>query len=127
MSFRLYRRVVEIRDGWLALRPYFEPQVSAFARQLCHDAGLAGNDADAVIEAASLVAALSAKASGIMPGGVSDQSVPFVGGADLAAEIAKLERVSHNFEHSPIVRSVRARIEQRARTAEGQIVVAEDS
>ncbi len=35
LGFRLYRRVVEIRDGRLALRPYLDPTVAEDARARC--------------------------------------------------------------------------------------------
>ncbi|MEV0269859.1 MAB_1171c family putative transporter [Hamadaea sp. NPDC050747] len=63
----LYRRVVEISDARLQLKPYCDGRVAAAARSAAHDAGLAGIDADAAVEAAMLRAALAAHTAGTLP------------------------------------------------------------
>lgn len=45
VGFRLYRRVIEIRDGLLALRRYFDPRVADAARERGRATGLAGGPA----------------------------------------------------------------------------------
>ena len=64
LRLRLYRRVIEIRDGLLALRPYRDPVVAAAARDRATRAGLHGPPCDAAVEAAVIAAALRAKAEG---------------------------------------------------------------
>ncbi|MEU4428774.1 MAB_1171c family putative transporter [Actinoplanes sp. NPDC024001] len=81
IEYRLVRRVVEIRDGWLALRPYFDARV----------ARAAGGSSDRV-HAAVLAAAVRAKARGEEPAEryVADPR----GGTDIAEETAQLLRVA---------------------------------
>jgi hypothetical protein len=64
-GFRLYRRVIEIQDGRLALRPFLDARV---AERLGLDAkalGLDGQDADAFVEAGMLRAGIDAAAGDI--------------------------------------------------------------
>lgn len=61
IDFRLYRRVIEIQDGLLALRPYMDPDVAVAARRSGHEAGLSGDALQARAQAVSLAAALRAK------------------------------------------------------------------
>lgn len=58
-DFKLRRRVIEIHDGELALRPYRHPYVADRARAASH--GLTGLPQSAYIEATCLHAALAAK------------------------------------------------------------------
>ncbi|MGD9891550.1 MAG: MAB_1171c family putative transporter [Dehalococcoidia bacterium] len=107
LGFRLYRRVVEIRDGHLAVRPYLDPATAVSAQRLCQNAGLSGEEASTAIEAASLAAALRARAEGQLP--LSNPVAPTtLGGADVRSEVAVLERVAHSYKRSPIVRAVLA-------------------
>lgn len=55
VQLRLYRRVIEIRDGRLALTPHLDTDVVATARKGALRAGLAPADADAAAEAAALL------------------------------------------------------------------------
>lgn len=113
LDFRLYRRVVEIRDGSLALRRYLEPQVVEEAQQRCQAAGLSDEEAQAVVEAASLAAALQAR----VHGRAVDQPLRTLqthGGGDVTSEVRHLEGVARAYQHSPIVRTIRARIAARA-------------
>lgn len=92
LRLRLYRRVIEIRDGLLALRPYRDPDVAATARDRATRAGLDGARRDAAVEAAVVDAALRARAEGRAPAATGDTVV--AGGADLAAETAFLGLVA---------------------------------
>ncbi|AXB42863.1 MAB_1171c family putative transporter [Amycolatopsis albispora] len=76
LRLRLYRRVIEIRDGLLALRPYRSP-------------GSATGTAAA--EAAAIAAALRARDGGVPP---ADRPVDVAGGADLAGDTEFLAEVS---------------------------------
>jgi len=64
MEMRLYRRVIEIRDGRLELREHFAPSVVAASRALTADRGLHGRAADAFVEAKVLEAAVRSAAAG---------------------------------------------------------------
>jgi hypothetical protein len=103
VGFRLYRRVIEIRDGRLALRPYFDQGVAARARRLGESAGLSGPDLDAAVEASVLAAALRAKNDGKA---VSAVQVDAPGGSDLSGEVAWLVSVATAFARSPVVAAV---------------------
>ncbi|SHG89408.1 MAB_1171c family putative transporter [Streptoalloteichus hindustanus] len=124
LDFRLYRRVIEIRDGRLALRPHLDARVAAAADRLGREAGLSGDGLLAVVEAARLAAAVRAKArgspaddgatdddgasaepAGAEPHGAESHGVE-PGGADLCAEITWLVRVSRAYRRSPVVRAV---------------------
>ena len=99
LRLRLYRRVIEIRDGLLALRPYRDPAVAATARDSASRAGLTGPGHAAAVEAAVVAAALRARAEGRAPRGDDDTAV--AGGADLAAETAFLGLVARAYRVLP--------------------------
>jgi len=105
LEFRLYRRVVEIRDGFLALRPYVDPGVAVRARELSEEAGLSWEETQAVVEAASLAAALEAKRRRRTINAALS-TFGMTGGADVNSEVAMLERVARCYARSPIVRAV---------------------
>lgn len=114
LQFRLYRRVVEIRDGILALRPYCDPDAPASALKRCQAAGVDG-ETEIVVEAASLAVALDARRSG-RPGDPRAAPTSSVAGADLSSEVLVLERLARCYARSPIVRAVRAEARRRAET-----------
>jgi hypothetical protein len=107
LDFRLYRRVVEIRDGYLALRPYRDRDTVAAARELGAAAGLRDRQLQAVVEAAALAAAVRNKADGGKPPAreVETGADP-IGGADITSEYAWLEQVARHLARSPIVRTI---------------------
>ena len=88
LRHRLYRRVIEIRDGLLALRPYRDPDIAAAARDKATQTGLHGQHRDAAVEAAVIAAALHAKTAGLPPRAADDTTI--AGGNDLADETAFL-------------------------------------
>jgi hypothetical protein len=96
LDLRLYRQVVEIRDGRLALREYLDPRVAAEAKAAARRSGLTGQKLDAAVEAATLAAAIEAAARGAAPPtDVSPVAVP--GGRDLDSDIAFLGDVAVAF------------------------------
>lgn len=100
LDFRLYRRVIEIRDGRLALRPYLDQRVKATALRLGRAAGLCGSELDATVEAAVLAAAIRAKHEDrAADTGSSDAP----GGSDLPGELAWLVAVATAFASSAVV------------------------
>lgn len=85
IEYRLVRLVVEIRDGWLALRPWFDARVA-------RDAGGDG-DPDRV-QAAVLAAAVRAKARGAEPD--ERWTADPTGGTDIAEETEHLLRIARH-------------------------------
>jgi hypothetical protein len=104
VEYRVLRRVVEIRDARLGLRPYLDSRMAARARCLGERAGLVGEDLRAVIEAAMLAGAIRAKRSGTPRPGDAPPGEPVpAGGDDLASETAWWVRVSRAFVSSAVV------------------------
>jgi hypothetical protein len=99
----LYRQVIEICDGRLALRPYLDPRAAEIATTLARQARLADANIAAISEAAMLAAAIAAKADGQPSTATDPCPASPVGGTDLAAEVAWLRQVSRAFRSSPIV------------------------
>ncbi|MER7012823.1 MAB_1171c family putative transporter [Saccharopolyspora sp. NPDC000359] len=110
-QFALYRRVVEIRDAQLVLRPYVHPEVSAWARRAAGEAGLDERAAHQTVEAACLVTALDAHTAGHRHQPEPDESsAPYRGVAsDTRTEASWLIEVGRTAERSPIVAEVRDR------------------
>ena len=110
LNVRLYRRVVEIRDGLLTLRPFVDPKVREVAGALGRSAGLSGDELDAVAEAATVAAAIRAKRRRrAIAGGDVVAAAPV--GSDLSAEAAYLTRLSRAYRNSSVVRMLLERIE----------------
>jgi hypothetical protein len=51
LDFRLYRRVIEIRDGRLSLRPFLDADVARRAREEALKSGQRDGDVEATVEA----------------------------------------------------------------------------
>jgi hypothetical protein len=98
VDLRLYRRIIEIRDSRLALRPYMDPALAARIRSEAERGGATGEELDASVEAAVLAAAIDAKLSGgcRRPAEVTPVDDPNPG-HDLAAETAWFTRVAEAF------------------------------
>ena len=112
LTFRLYRRVVEIRDGWLLLRPYADQRVPAAAATACREAGLLPAAAQTVASAAELVVALRRHDAGEPPQSALTLPLP-PGGGDLETEVAMLEPIARCFTRSALVRAVAAQVLDR--------------
>lgn len=93
IGLKLYRRVVEIRDGRLALRAHLDPEIAAAAGESGRAAGLAGPKLDAHVEAVTLAAAIRAVADGAEPPG-DGAALAVPGGRDLDSDIAFLKAVA---------------------------------
>lgn len=107
IGFLLYRQVIEIRDGQLALRPYADPGISGRARDEGRRAGLSPEAARATGEAAGIAAGIAAKAAGLPPN-PDPPTAAGDGGRDLGTELAWLCEVSRAFAGSPIVAAAAA-------------------
>ncbi|MEW1865751.1 MAB_1171c family putative transporter [Streptomyces sp. NPDC088194] len=113
-EFALYRRVIEIHDGHLALRPYFDSDVARWTAEA--EAGDRDRDRHAVLEAATIAAALENKRAGRRcdaagaprqaPAAPAPPPVP----GTVAAETAWLLEVTAAFTGSPAVADVRRRV-----------------
>jgi len=105
-EFALYRRVIEIRDGHLALRPYVPTDVPAWAAEAADGSA----DRRAVLEAATIAAALESRRAGHRqacprPPGPAPHQIA----GTIAAEAAWLLQVATAFTSSPTVAAVRIR------------------
>jgi hypothetical protein len=107
LQYRLYRRIIEIRDGQLALLPYMDSSVADDAANRAQAAGLDSDDEAVVVEAARLKAAVRAKAADFPIQSTSDyESAAVRGGDDVSSEIAWLLRVARAYQCSPVVQAI---------------------
>jgi hypothetical protein len=86
----LYRRIIEIRDGRLGIRPFLDGAVEEDARRSSSD-----DDVEAVVEAALLTAGIRAAHLDNRPTRLSSTLGPVA--ADLKAEVAWLTRVARRY------------------------------
>ncbi|MEV0764799.1 MAB_1171c family putative transporter [Nocardia sp. NPDC050435] len=110
LDFRLYRRIVEIRDARIQLQRYYSPTVTAVACSRAHREGLSEREVAAVVEAANLAAAIEKKRA--------EESPPPLPGAEfdpheqtgesLHEEQQWLLMVADAFARSPVVADVLA-------------------
>ncbi|MEV8392000.1 MULTISPECIES: MAB_1171c family putative transporter [unclassified Streptomyces] len=111
-EFALYRRVIEIRDGHLALRPYVHPRVPRWAAEELGRRTYE-RDHDAILEAAVIAAALENKRAGrrqdSAPHGHAAHTPPPMPGT-VEGEAAWLLRVTGAFRHSATVHAIRSRV-----------------
>lgn len=103
IDYALTRRVAEIHDGRLALRPFLDARVTQTAETLAGQAGLDGDDLRATIEAAHLAFGLRAHRAGITATCTRPADSPHQPAGDYAAEIIWLTRVAQAYHQSPIV------------------------
>jgi hypothetical protein len=96
LGLRLYRRVIEIRDGRIALRPYLDPEVAASARRNAARVGLSGQELDAFVEATVLADALRARSQGVRTP-APDAPVGVPGGGDMGSDTAFLTDVARAY------------------------------
>ncbi|MEU8183488.1 MAB_1171c family putative transporter [Micromonospora sp. NPDC049047] len=103
IDYALTRRVAEIRDGRLALRPYSDVSVTALAEQFAERAGLTAEQRRATIEAAHLACALRRHDAGLAadtPQPADELHRPDDG---YAGEVAWLTLVTDAYARSPVV------------------------
>lgn len=105
LDLRLYPRVVEIRDGLLALRPYVDPVVMERARAAGQEAGLSWERIEALVEATCIASALQARNTGRC-GGQAAAYLSSSARGDVDSEAAALVRVAHYYGHSPLVSGI---------------------
>ena len=119
-DFRLYRRVIEIRDGALALRPYLDPQVATAAQRLGQAAGQQSPQLDATVAAAQLAAAIEDKRQG-RPSIEAQPAHQLTdrAGRDLDSELRILVPIAQAFATSDIVRTAVKQRHPAERTPSG--------
>lgn len=103
LDYALTRRVAEIRDGRLALRPFLDARVTQAAGALAEQAGLDGDDRLAAIEAAQLAFGLRAHRAGVTATQPPPAPAPPRPADGYAGEITWLGRVATAYHHSPVV------------------------
>jgi hypothetical protein len=125
-EFALYRRIIEIRDGQLALRPYLQPQLPEWLAAVTPGAGggrppggepVGAEPSGAELEAAALAAALEARSCGrpvVGSAAAGPGWLPQPVTGTVAAEAAWLVQVAAAFAGSWLVAEVR----RRARSAD---------
>jgi hypothetical protein len=111
VRWRLLRRVIEIRDAELALRPYWRADVAERAVAAARAATLSPELEQAVVEAAVIMDAVSARLRGMppSPGPVPVHRVCATAGDDLHSEVARLVQVARIIRRCPAVRELTAR------------------
>ncbi|WP_051020401.1 MAB_1171c family putative transporter [Nocardia araoensis] len=107
---RVYRRVIEIRDWLLRLRPHLSAEAVAVAERLASELAIPGRDRAAAIEAARIAAALRSHRLGLPPTG-EDQSFREPSQPTLAAELAWLVEVAVQFDTGPLTSATLAELE----------------
>lgn len=76
LGFALHRRIVEISDARLALRAYTDATVTERARRHCEREGHSGQQRDAYVEAARIIAGAAALRAG-QPAERPDEDTPY--------------------------------------------------
>lgn len=117
INYRLTRRIIEIRDGLLLLRPYYHPAATRLAERLAAEHGVNPTERAATVEAAEIAMALAAKEAGLAATDATAADLEYTepgeqtatGYARISDEGASLRRTTHAFCHSPVVRSARDR------------------
>ncbi|MEU5693421.1 MAB_1171c family putative transporter [Actinosynnema sp. NPDC020468] len=95
LRHRLYRRVIEIRDGWLVLRSHVDPHTAHEVAASLSTTGLTGPDLQAAVEAAHFHSALVAYTDHRPP--AAPEPVRLRTGEDLDGEITWLVRVARAY------------------------------
>jgi hypothetical protein len=113
LDFRLYRRVIEIRDGALAMRPHFDPTVEELARLSAMQAHIPQSEIDPTVEATQIAVALEAHREGRFPSHHAWRPPVLQNGSDLDAEVKALVPVAIAFATSTVVKSVVADFQRR--------------
>jgi hypothetical protein len=104
LAFRLYRRVIEIDDARLLLRPYHDPAVTHAATTAARAQGLHGDQLRATVEAAEIAAALEAHDARAPATSALTPPATTRDDTDLSHEATWLAKVAEAFTSSPIAR-----------------------
>ena len=96
VEFRLYRQVIEIRDGILTVRADIDEATRHQVTRCARERGLEGADVEAVIEAAAIHRAVS-NTDAVLADPSANLEV--IGGSNLDDEVAWLSRVALGYAH----------------------------
>lgn len=109
IRWRLLRRVIEIRDAELALRPYWRLDVAGRASATIRSTALSAELQAAVVEAAVVMDAAEARLRGVPPSPepIRENIWP-VAGDDLHSEVTRLVNVSRVIRRYPVLRDLQA-------------------
>lgn len=111
LRFFLGRQVIEILDGEMRLRSHHDAEISRMTREIAATQTITGDEADAVVEAAQIAAALQARATGHgVPEGHGTGFDDAANG-DLDKEGARLTQVADAFSTSTVVPAVLKRLQ----------------
>jgi hypothetical protein len=108
IRYRLHRRVIEIRDAELVLRPYAAAEVAGQAAATARSSGLRPDVAAAVVEAAIIVSSIQSRLRGARSGhdDIPRDHVGAAPGNDIRAEVVRLILVCRAIRRSRIVRCI---------------------
>jgi hypothetical protein len=111
IRYRLHRRVIEIRDAELVLRPYAMAEVAGQAAATARSSGLRPDRAAAVVEAAIIVSSIHSRLGGSVRchDGMSPGHAGAAPGNDVRAEVVRLILVCRAIRRSRIVRCIAGR------------------
>ena len=106
IRYRLHRRVIEIRDAQLVLRPYSSSEVAGLAAAEARESHLAPDRTAVVVEAAVIVSSLHwhVLGSARLNDRLSEAYIGAMPENDIRAEAARLILVCHAVRRSRIVR-----------------------
>lgn len=103
VHFRLYRRVVEIRDAILLLNPSVDPRAGACARQVGEDSGVAGRELEVLVTAVQLASVLNRNRPENTGAGSTAASMSQGEAVDFGAEVEALEGLAGCYRRSPLI------------------------
>ena len=108
IRYRLYRRVIEIRDAQLILWPYSSTAVAGLAAAMARESGLPSDKAAAIAEAALIRSALRSRVHGSVccHNRAPENHFGAVPGNDIRAEAARLILMCRAIHRSRIVRRI---------------------
>ena len=123
IRYRLHRRVIEIRDAQLVLRPYSVTAIARMAAAIAEESGLSPDRAAAVTEAAIIISALRFRMRGSVcrHNPIPADHVGPVPRNDIRAEAARLIQVCRAIRRSCIVRRAAGRPPSRITPPDGQL------
>jgi hypothetical protein len=105
-EFRLYRRIIEIRDGLLMLAPHLDSTVRQEAERAGRDGGLTGDELRAAILAAQIATALHTSRPLPQRSTQGARSVSEPDQMNVLQEATWLTQVAAALDHSPTVHRV---------------------
>ncbi|HWS32401.1 MAG TPA: MAB_1171c family putative transporter [Actinoplanes sp.] len=103
IDYALIRRLAEIRDARLALRPFMDARVTAVAEQHAGRAGLTGEDCRATVEAAQLAYAIRMHRAGNVTDNPQPADTLHLPGDGYVGEVAWLVKVAGAYARSEVV------------------------